>query len=406
MAYFPIVDPSCCNANSLSTIPNIPNMASSYTLQRVAGDGDVSYHVKLSAGGGRSDAAAGDQRKPILQQFPVSMLIHTRIMAIGNITATTFQCRFDLYVNWPEQMEGAVEFAQDLDEATLAGVSGDRAALAWQPLIRFPNAIEYTESRRLIFTDEVRRRIGQRTTVQGLFKVCSTGHGSAFPFDAVPLELVMQLGFEMNSKQQLYADKYRFAMNPEQPNLSYAQHDPEYSFWPARHATMTTTPLEAPQPISKFVVVMPAVRKWSQHCIRFVPLLLVLNVASLFLFCVPVEQLAPRLIGSLLLLLATVLAKLTVRAWPTTQQLSWLDTYYFGCFLTSFLVFVLVTTTSAMDSDPGPHKAAAVASVVVWALMNVVSFTKAKNLIAATTLKVSIPTTDPLSLCCISRMPS
>jgi len=153
-------------------------MASSYTLQRVAGDGDVSYHVKLSAGGGRSDAAAGDQRKPILQQFPVSMLIHTRIMAIGNITATTFQCRFDLYVNWPEQMEGAVEFAQDLDEATLAGVSGDRAALAWQPLIRFPNAIEYTESRRLIFTDEVRRRIGQRTTVQGLFKVCSTGHGS------------------------------------------------------------------------------------------------------------------------------------------------------------------------------------------------------------------------------------
>ena len=97
----------------------------SYTLQRAVNDGQVTYNVAVD-----STTEVKECKIPVPQNFPVDLLIHVRVFAIGEITEHSFTARFDLYVNWPEQMEGAVEFAQDLDEATLAGVSGDRAALA------------------------------------------------------------------------------------------------------------------------------------------------------------------------------------------------------------------------------------------------------------------------------------
>ena len=270
----------------------------------------------------------------------MQILTHVRVFAVAQITASQFTARFDLYINWPEQVVGAVEFAQSVEDSSLAN-GNEAKALAWHPIVRFPNAIQYTQGMRLIFADTERRRIGVRTTVQGTFKVSSAANAASFPFDSVPLELVMQLGFEKNSKQQLYADQYQFAMNPEQPNLIYAQHDHDYSFRTPRHKVLTTTPLEAPQAISKFVVVVPATRKWQRHVFRIVPMLALLSAASLVLFAVPVDELGVRAGGSLLLLLAQVMAKVTRNLhWPTTQEITWLDKCEFLVWLYLFMNWV------------------------------------------------------------------
>lgn len=348
----------------------------SYTLQRAVNDGQVTYNVAVD-----STTEVKECKIPVPQNFPVDLLIHVRVFAIGEITEHSFTARFDLYVNWPEQIVGAVEFAQRVEDLSLAGGGASRA-LAWQPLIRFPNALNYTQDMQVIFADASRRRIGTRRTIQGSFKISSTRNSADFPFDVVPLELVMQLGFERNSKQQLYAEKYRFAMNPEQPNLMYAQHDLEYSFRPLRHHLATTTPLEAPQAISKFIAVVPATRKWHRHVHRLVPLLVILNAASIFVFFLPAKEMAARMATSLLILASILLVKIMrMGHWPTSQHITWLDKYFYGSTFVSFLAFALGTIASSAAATPSTNLVAVIVCLTTMAAFNIFMYNEACSIL-------------------------
>ena len=127
---------------------------------------------------------------------------------------------------------------------------GKNRRLKWEPILRFPNAIRYTYlGQRLLFADLERRRVGYLVTVQGTFKFVQNLR--AFPFDKQGLRLVVQLGVELNAKEQLYAEDYLLVQNPEQPNLIFGQQDPEFLFRPPRFKMTTTGVLEAAAPISK-----------------------------------------------------------------------------------------------------------------------------------------------------------
>ena len=149
-----------------------------------------------------------------------------------------------------------------MDAVYKANLNGASRHLSWEPLVRFPNGIRYHFlGKKLYFADPAKRRVGYRVTVQGTFKCAQNLR--AFPFDKQGLRLVMQLGFELNQKQQrayslchlqlatcrccralpsmyhpplrsVYAEQYMLVQNPEQPNLIFGQQDPEFKFRPPR----------------------------------------------------------------------------------------------------------------------------------------------------------------------------
>jgi len=51
--------------------------------------------------------------KRVPQQRPVKILCHARVFSLARVDAlhSTFECRFDLYLAWPEQVEGSLDRA-------------------------------------------------------------------------------------------------------------------------------------------------------------------------------------------------------------------------------------------------------------------------------------------------------
>jgi hypothetical protein len=84
-------------------------MAMRVNLQRGEGpEGQVSYSVQLGP-------QAYDVEDPVpIPREPgkvAKIHAHVRIFSIAEISAVrnSFECRFDLYLSWPEQLEGSME---------------------------------------------------------------------------------------------------------------------------------------------------------------------------------------------------------------------------------------------------------------------------------------------------------
>lgn len=197
-------------------------------------DGGSSLVSHMSSSTVASSPSSSSSSSSSLPGHPSRLLCHARIVTIGDVDLAkqTFHSRVDFTVIWNEQVEGGVEYAKEVAEAHRMGQ--ENRQLKWEPLLRFPNAVHYEIMNRtkLYLIDEARRRVGFRTTVQGVFK-CKLDL-SKFPFDVQALRLDVQLGFEMNSKQQLFADTHVMVQNPEEANLINAQIDSEYTFRPIR----------------------------------------------------------------------------------------------------------------------------------------------------------------------------
>jgi len=82
-------------------------------------DGEVNFRlslddalaaVKAKSSSGIAATPAGEKLPPrrILQtKKPVKIQCHTRIFSVGEISVmrSSFECRFDLYMYWPEQVQ-------------------------------------------------------------------------------------------------------------------------------------------------------------------------------------------------------------------------------------------------------------------------------------------------------------
>ena len=95
-------------------------------------NGQVNYTVKMgddpvSGAGGHALMEEEDVPKLLPQAGkPVKIHTHTRIFSIGDISVmnSTFECRFDLYLNWPEQIEGACEYALEVRKLSWQSTRG------------------------------------------------------------------------------------------------------------------------------------------------------------------------------------------------------------------------------------------------------------------------------------------
>ena len=83
-------------------------MAMKVNLHRGEGPvGEVQYSVRLGP--------SGDEEDPVLLPREPGKVCkihtHVRIFTVGEISAarSSFECRFDLYLSWPEQVEGSLE---------------------------------------------------------------------------------------------------------------------------------------------------------------------------------------------------------------------------------------------------------------------------------------------------------
>ena len=87
--------------------------------EAAAEDGEVNYRLSLDdalaaekamSSSGIAATPAGKLKLPPRripqEKKPVKIHCHTRIFCVGEISAvrSTFECRFDLYVHWPEQV--------------------------------------------------------------------------------------------------------------------------------------------------------------------------------------------------------------------------------------------------------------------------------------------------------------
>jgi len=88
--------------------------------EAAAEDGEVNYRLSLDdalaaekamSSSGIAATPAGKLKLPPRripqEKKPVKIHCHTRIFCVGEISAvrSTFECRFDLYVHWPEQVK-------------------------------------------------------------------------------------------------------------------------------------------------------------------------------------------------------------------------------------------------------------------------------------------------------------
>mmetsp|Transcript_13935 Transcript_13935/g.33046 ORF Transcript_13935/g.33046 Transcript_13935/m.33046 type:complete len:208 (+) Transcript_13935:148-771(+) len=146
--------------------------------------------------------------KRVPQQRPVKILCHARVFSLARVDAlhSTFECRFDLYLAWPEQVEGSLDRA-----ARAATARGGRAGptnLLWEPSLRFPNAVTHRcVDEKLYFVDHERRRIGYPRRVSRKRAVYPHPQSPCLPRPTptlpTPPTLLLLLPFEQCATQNL-----------------------------------------------------------------------------------------------------------------------------------------------------------------------------------------------------------
>jgi len=148
-----------------------------------------------------------------------------RIVQIADISipGQTFRCRFDLYCEW-------------LDK-TMSRASADNLALPesdhFEPTIRYTNADEFEEGRKVYVTFPTSGFVGFRVTVTGIFR--TSLDLTAFPFDTQPLTIEVTLGIDRSSKALLHHAVAQFRDAENHANVLMRQSVPEYTFRPLRY---------------------------------------------------------------------------------------------------------------------------------------------------------------------------
>ena len=99
--------------------------------------------------------------------------------------------------------------------------------------------------------------------------------------------------------------------NPEQPNLIFGQQDSEFDFRPPRYIMTQTGPLESAGPISKYIVILPADRKFMRHVYGMVLTTCVMSTLSLLVFLIGFEDKLGRMSVPCFLMMVLFLAKLS-----------------------------------------------------------------------------------------------
>mmetsp|Transcript_48877 Transcript_48877/g.96708 ORF Transcript_48877/g.96708 Transcript_48877/m.96708 type:complete len:435 (-) Transcript_48877:186-1490(-) len=317
---------------------------------------------------------AGDQQRKVYA--------HVRVLNVGNIRVgdQSFDTRFDFECCWEVFVRSELERAKEVQEANMDGNPGK--ALTWDPGLAFPSAISYEAVgiRTILVHDAISSRsceenrssdsiycgsrsgssavavgrVGFRVKIGGTFK-CSQDLRD-FPFDKQALQVVIQMGPEARSGQQLTTSEAYFVQNPLHPNIILAQADAEYDFRPVRFRLSATGPLEGSgrhqSPVSRFMFTIPIERDPGN---QFFTSLVVLSIASMSFssFALPLNAMADRLSLPLNILVVLVAFKYSIStSLPSVPYLTLLDKYMYAIGAFVFACFMAAGANSFLGASP------------------------------------------------------
>ena len=268
-------------------------------------------------------------------QAPTTVYFSVLIIQMSEINPArcSFKCRFDLFVHWDS------EYAH---EHTGQGehVHVDKETLGWLPIIRFPNADEYSEYMRM---HEVRPALGMagyRTTMQGTFKCVQNLRN--FPFDVQAMTIECQLGRELNTGTDLCMPQFRAAHNPHIGNRILVQVDAEWYHRPVRYRISRTANIEGSTVFPKYVIIIPCERnsRYYLNNIYVIPFFILLM--STGVFAVPLENKGERLTLTATVFLVLVAYKFSINEQlPNVPYYTQLDRYMTFSMLCIFMTYMI-----------------------------------------------------------------
>ncbi len=153
----------------------------------------------------------------------------------------------------------------------------------------------------------------------------------------------MQLGRCQTSGLQLSHDMgYRLKHHPTEPNVLVNQIDSEFIFRPCRFNLCSTGELESADRMCKYNLVIPVERRWKHVLINdYTFIFLVCFLNTTLPFCLPVTDLANRIMFILTLYLLLVTYKFNIgKTLPTLEYPTALDRYVYWSFIVRLCLYI------------------------------------------------------------------